>query len=68
LVETKDRAEYIVETLGSIRSLFQDLAANLAGEEELFPKAANSRRLREAEIEFKRVEKALTEVKSKLGF
>jgi hypothetical protein len=67
LVETKDRGEYVIETLGSIRSLLQDLAANLAGEEK-FAKIANARQLHEAEGEFSRVEKALGEVKAKLGF
>jgi len=68
LVETKDRGEYVLETLGSIRSLLQDLTANLAGEEE-FSKIANSeKQLRDAETEFVRIEKALSEVKVKLGF
>jgi hypothetical protein len=67
LVETKDRGEYVIETLGSIRSLLQDLAANLAGEEK-FAKIANARQLKEAEAEFARVEKAIAEVKAKLGF
>jgi len=68
LVETKDRGEYLVETLGTIRSLLQDLMANLAGEEKFTKSAQNSRRLKEAESEFIRVEKALIEVKAKLGF
>ncbi len=67
LVESKERGEYVVETLGAIRSLLQDLAANLAGEDQ-FVASAGEKRFREAEGEFKRVEKALTEVKSKLGF
>jgi hypothetical protein len=68
LIEAKDRGDYIVETLGSIRSLLQDLTANLAGEEKFATSGANSRQLREAQAEFSRVEKALSEVKIKLGF
>jgi hypothetical protein len=68
LVETKSRGDYVVETLGSIRSLLQDLAANLAGEEKFAKSGANVRQLRDAEAEFTRVEKALSEVKAKLGF
>lgn len=68
LVETKDRGEYVVETLGSIRSLFQDLAANLAGEENFENSVTDAQRVRDAKSEFNRVEKALKEVKSKLGF
>ena len=68
LVETKDRGEYVLETLGSIRSLLQDLTANLAGEEEFKKIADNDKQLRAAETEFTRVEKALGEVKVKLGF
>ena len=36
VVETKERGEYIIETLASIRSLLQDLAANLVGEDRFF--------------------------------
>ncbi len=68
LVETKNRGEYVVETLGSIRSLLQDLAANLAGEEKFEKIAANKQQLQDAEAEFARVEKALGEVKAKLEF
>ena len=68
LVETKDRGEYVIETLGSIRSLLQDMAANLAGEEKFKKIAANARQFTDAEAEFARVEKALGEVKAKLGF
>jgi hypothetical protein len=68
LVETKNRGEYVIETLGSIRSLLQDLAANLAGVEKFSKIAANTRQLNDAEAEFTRVEKALVEVKAKLGF
>jgi hypothetical protein len=68
LIETKDRGEYVLETLGSIRSLLQDLAANLAGEERFKKIAGTARQLHDAEAEFARVEKALSEVKAKLGF
>jgi hypothetical protein len=68
LVETKDRGEYVVETLGSIRSLLQDLTANLAGVDKFAKIAANPRQLNDAVAEFARVEKALAEVKEKLGF
>jgi len=68
LVETKDRGEYVIETLGSIRSLLQDLAANLAGVEKFDKISASPRQLHDATTEFTRVEKALIEVKAKLGF
>lgn len=68
LVETKDRGEYIVETLAEIRSLLQDLAANLAGEDKFAESHPGSQWVKEASSEFGRVEKALIEVKAKLGF
>lgn len=68
LVQTKDRGDYVVETLGSIRSLLQDLAGNLAGEEKFAESLADSAKVRQAKIEFDKVQKALSEVKEKLGF
>ena len=68
LVETKERGEYIIETLASIRSLLQDLAANLVGEDKFSESLADSAKVREARAEFDRVEKALAEAKAKLGF
>jgi hypothetical protein len=67
LIETREPGEYVIETLGAIRSLLQDLAANLAGE-ETFDKIASDQQLREGKTEFARVEKAVGEVKAKLGF
>jgi len=66
-IQTKDRGEYVVETLGAIRSLLQDLAGNLTGEEK-FGKTATTQQLREAKTEFARVENGVGEVKTKLGF
>jgi hypothetical protein len=68
LVETKERGEYVVETLASIRSLLQDLLGNLAGHETFAESLSNSARVPEAELEFSRVEKVLKDVKQKLGF
>jgi hypothetical protein len=68
LVETKERGEYVLETLGSIRSLLQDLTANLAGEKEFSKIAQTPKQLHEAKTEFARIENALGEVKKKLGF
>lgn len=67
-VETKERGEYIIETLASIRSLLQDIAANLVGEDKFAESLSDSARVREARAEFDRVEKALGEAKQKLGF
>jgi len=68
LVETKDRGEYVLETLGSIRSLLQDLTANLTGQDKFAENLQNAPRVHDAKQEFQRVEKALAEVKEKLGF
>jgi len=68
LIETKERGDYIIETLASIRSLLQDLAANLVGEDKFSESLPDSTKIREARIEFDRVEKALAEAKEKLGF
>jgi len=68
VVETKERGEYILETLASIRSLLQDLAANLVGEDKFSESLPDSANVREARVEFDRVEKALGEAKQKLGF
>jgi hypothetical protein len=67
LIETREPGEYVIETLGAIRSLLQDLTANLTGE-ETFDTIASPQQLREAKTEFTRVEKAVGEVKAKLGF
>jgi hypothetical protein len=67
-VETKDRGTYVLETLSSIRSLLQDLTANLAGEEDFTATVDDPKILKEAATEFGRVEKAIVEVKAKLGF
>ncbi|MCE9611738.1 MAG: hypothetical protein K8R23_16180 [Chthoniobacter sp.] len=68
LVETKERGEYVVDTLVSIRSLLQDLSGNLTGDAKFAESLADSARIRDAKVEFGRVEKALGEVKEKLGF
>lgn len=69
LVETKERGEYIIETLAQIRSELQDLAGNLAGQEETFAESlTHSASLREARSEFALVERLISEVKVKLGF
>jgi hypothetical protein len=68
VVETKERGEYIIETLAAIRSLLQDLAANLVGEDKFAESLPDSANVREARVEFDRVEKALREAKEKLGF
>jgi hypothetical protein len=68
LIETKERGDYVIETLGSIRSLLQDLAANLTGEEKFAETLTNSPKVRQAKVEFQRVENALTAVKAQLGF
>jgi hypothetical protein len=68
IVETKERGEYIIETLASIRSLLQDLAANLVGEDKFSESLADSAQVREARVEFQRVERAVGEAKEKLGF
>jgi len=68
LVETKDRGEYVIETLSSIRSLLQDLAAVLTGQDKLAESLADAAKVRAAKQEFHRVEKSLTDVKEKLGF
>jgi len=68
IVETKERGEYIIETLASIRSLLQDLAANLLGEDKFSESLADSAQVREARVEFQRVERAVGEAKEKLGF
>jgi hypothetical protein len=68
LVETKDRGEYVIETLSSIRSLLQDLAAVLTGQDKLAESLADAAKVRTAKQEFQRVEKSLIDVKEKLGF
>lgn len=68
LVQTKERGDYIVETLGAIRSLLQDLAGNLAGEGKFAESLEDSAKVRQGMIEFEKVQKALVEVKDKLGF
>ena len=68
LVETKERGEYVIETLAAIRSLLQDLAANLVGESKFSESLTDNIKVREARTEFDRVEKALAEAKEKLGF
>jgi hypothetical protein len=68
VVETKERGEYVIETLGSIRSLLQDLSGNLVGQETFAESLRNSSKIREAREEFGRVEKALAQVKVQLGF
>ena len=68
LVETKDRGEYVIETLSSIRSLLQDLAAVLTGQDKLAESLADAAKVRAAKQEFQRVEKSLSDVKEKLGF
>jgi hypothetical protein len=68
LIETKDRGEYVLETLSSIRSLLQDLAAVLTGQDKFAESLQDATKVRPAKQEFQRVEKALTDVKEKLGF
>jgi hypothetical protein len=68
LVETKERGEYIVDTLSSIRSLLQDLAAGLAGQEVFGKKPEDAPYASDARKEFTRIQKTIEEVKGKLGF
>ncbi|MCX6979167.1 MAG: hypothetical protein NTV08_00155 [Verrucomicrobia bacterium] len=68
LVETKERGEYVVDTLVAIRSLLQDLSGNLTGDEKFSESLSNTSKIREAKVEFARVDKALGEVREKLGF
>jgi len=68
VIETKERGEYVIETLGAIRSLLQDLSGNLVGQEIFAQSLRNSTKVREAHEEFGRVEKALAQVKIQLGF
>lgn len=68
LIETKDRGEYVLETLSSIRSLLQDLAAVLTGQDKFSESLSDAAKVRAAKQEFQRVERAITDVKEKLGF
>jgi hypothetical protein len=68
LVETKDRGEYVLETLSAIRSLLQDLAAVLTGQDKFAESLSDAPNVKTAKQEFLRVEKSLTDVKEKLGF
>ena len=68
LVETKERGEYIVDTLSSIRSLLQDLAAGLAGQEIFGKRIEDLPYTSDAKKEFTRIQKTIEEIKGKLGF
>lgn len=68
LVETKERGEYVVEALGSIRSLLQDLSGNLLGQDVFAQSLGNAKSVREAKSEFDRIGKSLEQVKAQLGF
>lgn len=68
LIETKERGEYILDTLSQIRSLLQDLAAGLAGQDTFGKKMEDLPYTADAKSEFTRIQKTIQEVKAKLGF
>lgn len=68
LIETKDPAEYVLDTLGQIRSLLQDLTGALAGQGDLKSLSGDLYVYDEAKKEFGRVEKIMEKTKSELGF
>jgi hypothetical protein len=66
-VETQDPATYVVETLGSVRSLLQDLVAVTAGQGTLEQMTIDPQQIADAKKEYFRVANILEDAKNKLG-
>ena len=66
LVETKKPGEYVIEILGKVRSLLQDLSAVIAGQGGLAAISDDLFLVDEGRAEFSRIEKILSETKKQL--
>jgi len=65
-IETQDPGAYVLETLGSVRSLLQDLIGVTAGQGSLNDMTNDQKLVADAKKEYSRVENILDEVKVKL--